>query len=429
MPRLERTGKAGIAGLALPAKGNQVLYVDQEQPGLAVRVTRGGARSYVVDKNTKRGRIRITLGPAGTDLLTIVQARAQARIALGLIAEGFTAEQIKGRLARAEERVPEGAMTLQQLLDQYLLERAHKLAQRTKDDYQGLVDTHLSDWRHRPLEVIDETAVVAKFAAIESPARANYTFRLVRALFNYAASIRDGEGRPIVARNPVDVLSQRRIWHPERPRRQIIELAGLKPWWRAVRDLETDATRDNADTVRDWLRFVLLTGLRREEAATLRWETVDLRSKMFTVPVTKNREPHTLPLSTYLLAMLKRRHAAALKRAEKHPSREYVFPGVAGKLTEPKKLIAKVVKASGVEFSAHTLRRTFASIAESLDIPYLALKRLLNHKAQDVTGKHYTVIGVERLRAPMQRMTDFILRAAGERKSAEVVKMRQAKAA
>jgi hypothetical protein len=52
--------------------------------------------------------------------------------------------------------------------------------------------------------------------------------------------------------------------------------------------------------------------------------------------------------------------------------------------------------------------------------PYLALKRLLNHKALDVTGKHYTVIGVERLRDPMQRITDFILRAAGERESATV---------
>jgi hypothetical protein len=46
-----------------------------------------------------------------------------------------------------------------------------------------------------------------------------------------------------------------------------------------------------------------------------------------------------------------------------------------------------------------------------------------------VTGKHYTVIGVERLRKPMQRITDFLLRAAGERKSAQVVKMRHEKVA
>lgn len=429
MAQLNGAGKDAIAALERPAKGNQVLYADPEQPGLAVRVTRGGSRSYVVDKNTARGRIRITLERAGTDAMTIKQAREKARIALGLIAEGYTAEQIKARLARSEARIPEGAITLQQALDQYLRERAHKLAPRTKADYQKLVDVYLADWKHRPLEVIDESAVIAKFTSIRSPSRANYSFRLVRALFNYAASIRDEEGRPVVARNPVEILSQRRIWHDDKQRREVIELVGLRPWWRAVKRLETDATRDNADAVRDWLQFLLLTGLRRNEAATLRWETVDLRGKMFTVAMTKNREPHSLPLSDYLLAMLKRRHAAMLKLDENDPRRAWVFPGEVGSLAEPKKLIAKVVKASGVPFSAHTLRRTFASIAESLDIPYLALKRLLNHKAQDVTGKHYTVIGVERLRVPMQRITDFILRAAGERKSAEVVKIRQARAA
>jgi integrase len=155
---------------------------------------------------------------------------------------------------------------------------------------------------------------------------------------------------------------------------------------------------------------------------------VDMQSKMFTVSiVTKNKERHTLPLSGFLYSMLKRRHAAMLKAREKNPTLAlYVFPGQLGPLKEPKKTIAQVAAASGVAFSSHTLRRTFASIAESLDIPYLALKRLLNHKAQDVTGKHYTVIGVERLRKPMQRITDYILRAAKVRKTAVVVKLRKA---
>ena len=63
----QRLTKSGIHALQLPSRGNQILYTDREQPHLAVRVTSGGARSFVVDKNTKRGRIRITLGSAGTD--------------------------------------------------------------------------------------------------------------------------------------------------------------------------------------------------------------------------------------------------------------------------------------------------------------------------------------------------------------------------
>lgn len=81
--------------------------------------------------------------------------------------------------------------------------------------------------------------------------------------------------------------------------------------------------------------------------------------------LTKNRVPHTLPLSDCLLAMLKRRLA---ERDTEKPA-PYVFPGEGRPLGEPKKMIAKVVAASGVPFSSHTLRRTFATIAESRDIP------------------------------------------------------------
>jgi integrase len=437
--------KAGILAMPLPHKESKkgyLLYPDPEQANHYVLVTKNGTRSFVVDKNTKRGRVRITLGPAGTDAMTALQARERARIALGLIAEGYTREQIDDRLARSQEEIPSGAPTLGEVLEQYLTERAHKLSERTRTDYRRIVDTHLADWKARPMEVIDETAVVAKFTSIRGTRRANYTMQVARLLFRYARSIKDANSNPIVSRNPVDVLSQRRLWHTEKPSREVIERVALKPWWKAVQSLDSDgevarsddgrfaegtaAANSNAETVRDFLLFLVLTGLRRNEAATLKWEDVNLRSKMFTVPDTKNHEPHSLPLSDFLYTMLKRRHAAMLKDRGEAPRRaEYVFPGELGPLAEPKKQIAKVVAASGVEFSSHTLRRTFASIAESLDIPYLALKRLLNHKAQDVTGKHYTVIDVERLREPMQKITDFVLKTAGERKSAAVVKLEQ----
>ncbi len=51
-----------------------------------------------------------------------------------------------------------------------------------------------------------------------------------------------------------------------------------------------------------------------------------------------------------------------------------------------------------MKFSLHDLRRTFITVAESLDIPAYALKRLLNHRADgDVTGG-YIVMNADRLR-------------------------------
>jgi integrase len=74
-----------------------------------------------------------------------------------------------------------------------------------------------------------------------------------------------------------------------------------------------------------------------------------------------------------------------------------------------KKQLEKVRKISGVYFNLHDLRRTFITIAESLDINTYALKKLLNHKDQrDVTGG-YIITDMERLREPMNKITDHIL--------------------
>lgn len=57
----------------------------------------------------------------------------------------------------------------------------------------------------------------------------------------------------------------------------------------------------------------------------------------------------------------------------------------------------------------HDLRRTFITIAESLDISSYALKKLVNHsQSRDVTAG-YIVMNVDRLREPMQKISDFIL--------------------
>jgi integrase len=160
-------------------------------------------------------------------------------------------------------------------------------------------------------------------------------------------------------------------------------------------------------TARDYLRLLLLTGMRRSEGLRLRWENVDLAGATLMVPDTKNYEPLFLPLSDYLLAVLSQRRS-------KTEESEWVFPAPSarGHLQEPKKFIWNVREKSGVSFTLHDLRRTFITIAESLDISAYALKRLLNHKLQSDVTAGYIVTDVERLRAPMQRITDSILERA-----------------
>jgi integrase len=157
----------------------------------------------------------------------------------------------------------------------------------------------------------------------------------------------------------------------------------------------------------------LFTGLRKQEALTLRWDQIDLADRTLRIPDPKNHEPLLLPLSDYLHALLSERQDEAVNA--------YVFPGRddTAHLVEPKRQIAQVVQASGVPFMIHDLRRTFITITEGLDIPLFAIKRLVNHKMSGDVTAGYIVSDVERLRRRMQSITDFILDAVGEKLSAE----------
>ena len=83
--------------------------------------------------------------------------------------------------------------------------------------------------------------------------------------------------------------------------------------------------------------------------------------------------------------------------------------------------MAHVINATGIHFTVHDLRRTFITIAESLDIPAYALKRLMNHKMSNDVTAGYIVADVERLRKPMQLITDYILKCMELRESAEII--------
>ena len=168
----------------------------------------------------------------------------------------------------------------------------------------------------------------------------------------------------------------------------------------------------------DYLLLLLFTGLRRTEGMTLKWDAVDLAERTLLISDTKNREPLKLPLSDFVYAMLKERE----ERAES----AYVFPGDGeyGHLIEPRKQMRKVTKASGVSFTLHDLRRTFITAAEGLDISMYAIKRLVNHKMTGDVTAGYIVPDAERLRVPMQQITDYLLRVGGLRDASNVIPLR-----
>ena len=133
------------------------------------------------------------------------------------------------------------------------------------------------------------------------------------------------------------------------------------------------------------------------------WENVSFTERTLHIPETKNGDSLTLPLSTYLYDMLQ-------ARRETYPKERFVFPGPgkSGHLQEPKKALWKIYADTGIQVTCHDLRRTFATTAESLDLSDFTIKRLMNHKARDVTAG-YIISGVERLRGPVELIAQKIM--------------------
>lgn len=397
-----------------PHGKDQIFYRDGELKGFALRVTLGGSKSFVIETLINNKVRRMTLGKYGK--LTAEQARKEAQKLLGKIATGIDP------IAERKEKKVRG-VTLLETFDAYLKARK-ALKPLTVKDYGYLMNQVFSDWQNKPLLDITKDMVAKRHSEFgaRSPARANSAMRLLRALFNFAAGeYEDAQGRSLIIENPVKRLSHTRAWYRVERKQTIIKTHDLPAWYKAVLEVKDERSTGKSSILRDYFLLLLFTGLRRQEAIELTLDRVDFKAKTITINDTKNHQSHVLPMSDFLIKLFENRKAEQIDSP-------YVFPGN-GKMgynVEPRKVMKKIIAQSGVNFTLHDLRRTFITIAEGLDIPAYALKRLLNHKmTQDVTAG-YIIMDVERLRKPMQMITDHLLKLMGIKKSADVVSIKKA---
>jgi integrase len=386
--------KSVVQKIEPPDNKDQAFHRDDQLKGFALRVTASGVKSFIVEKLINGKVKRITLGRYGE--LTVEQARKEAQKLLGMIATGIDP------LAKKQEAKAQN-VKLKEVFQAYIKARKD-LKPKTLYDYGKLIETAFCDWQGRPLLSITKDKVIKRHTKLGEErgfAYANLAMRMLRAIFNFAAGqYEDSQGQSIISENPVKRLSQTRAWYRIERRQTYIKPHEFPAWYEGVMQLKNE-------TLRDYLIFMLFTGLRRQEAARLKWSDIDLKAKTLSIKDTKNKQAHSLPLTNFLYDLLFKRQST--------PNSSYVFPGTGkgGYIVEPRKQTAKVIEHSGVNFTVHDLRRTFITVAESLDISAYAVKRLVNHKMTSDVTAGYIVSDVERLRKPMQQITDYFLLLAG----------------
>jgi integrase len=360
----------------------QKLIWDSELTGFGVLVSgTTSAKTYVVQRAINGKTRRVTVAP--TNVLDLTAARQRA--------EEVLAEFYRGNDPKLRR------VTLRQALESYLMARK-TLSPKTVKDLRANVERNLEPWADLPLRDISADTVEARHRSLQTEvakrgrysgkASANNSMRSLGTLWSFA-----GERDAALPPNPVTRL--RRQWFPVHRRERIVKADDLSRFYQAVMSLENPVQRD-------YLLLLLFTGLRRTEAATLTWDDVDFAQRLIRIPAgrTKAGRKLDLPMSDLVRDMLVARRAIGDAR--------FVFPsdGRGSHIAEPKFPLQRVAKATGIRVSAHDLRRTFITVAESADISPLALKALVNHSTGSDVTSGYVIVTTERLRAPAQRVAD-----------------------
>jgi integrase len=393
--------KSIVDKLPYPEKG-QDFYRDQSLTGFGLYVGKQ-SKTYYAEKRINGKSVRTAIGRHGQ--VSAQRARERAQEILGKMATGLNPnDEKRSNMARG--------VTLKQAYEDYK-EARKDLKPKTLYDYDQIMKAVFASWHRKAVTDITKDMIEKKHKKIgteKGPAYANLSMRFLRAVFNFAiGKYEDSKGQSFISDNPVKRLSQTRAWYRIDKRRRKIKSSDLQSWYEAVSSLTNQ-------TLRDYLTLLLFTGLRKQEALKLEWEHVDLKNKTMMIVDTKNNIPLTLPLSDFVFKLLKDRKTSDDK---------FVFSGE-GKtqhLVEPREAVNKVKKLSGIEFSLHDLRRTFITNAESLDIPHYALKQLVNHKQSGDVTAGYIIPSADRLRDPMQKVTDKLVRLIGIRQTGKIVEL------
>jgi integrase len=392
--------------IEIPPQG-RTTYHDTNTIGLSIRVANTGRKTFIVRKKLNNKDTFSSIGHYPST--TIHQARSKARDILNVIDEGINPNNIRGDVLTKQN------ITLQKVFDDYCVSK-HNIKSSTMKNYLSIFNTYLGDWKKKSLAEITRDMIEKRHRDIgqgnsrfytPSPSRANTTMRLVRALFNYAiGQYEDSKGEPLFVHNPVVRLTSRKLWFKEKIRQDTVRNYDLKKWYDGVMKLPLQDDNvyidTSAEVVRDFLIFVMFSGLRRNEVLEMKWSDIDFRNHSFTLEDTKNNESHSLPLNFKLDEVLERR-----KNDSDNP---YIFQGKKpnGYLHPPKRQLARARKLVGFHFTNHDLRRTFETMANRLNLSTYTLDKLINHKnSKTITGR-YIVLEIDDLREPMEKTAELL---------------------
>ncbi len=373
--RLVRDGSAQTK-----ANGRRVWRDDGCPNGLHLVVGLRGATFYRIAKVGGR-KVETRIGDATA--MRVSKAREKARQLAAGVREA----------AAAPIRVRTDGPTVAQAWDSYMADAMSgefiagrkRTAASTLESYQGLYVTHIKKpYGTKSLHALAKDVQAIHKKMRDRPVTANRLLQVVSNLFVHAA--RTGNwNKPNPTLDPITGRTIRKYSVASRERWLTTE--------EASRVLAYAATEP--DPWRDFWPLLILTGVRLSNLREMRWAHLDLRDDgaTWSIPLTKNQEPHVVPLTGDAVAILRKRFELAPKAGKgKHakPLSPWAFP----MREDPKRCISdcdhawdRVEEHASLEgVRIHDLRRTAASWATQAGAPISAVGRFIGDKSINATA-------------------------------------------
>lgn len=368
------------------ADAKEIIVWDSDVPGLGLRVTANGAKSYIAKYRIGTGRCaplrKPTLGKVSD--LSVEQARAMAREWKTLAKEGID----PARRREIEAKAP----TISDLCDEYL--KRHAVKKRSAGEDKRKIERRIKPklGRLRVKDVRLQDIDDLHRSLRKTPYEANRNLALLSKMFSLA--VQWGWRTD----NPATGVEK----YPEEKRDRYLTPKEVEALINALEEhVQKSRNKVLAQRSVDAIRLLVLTGARKGEVLRASWDQFDLDEGVWTKPSshTKQKKRHRVPLSEAAITLM-----LEIKRRTNAPS-SFVFPGHSnGHLGDIKSQWKDIKARAGlVDVRPHDLRHTFASLLVSGGASLPVIGALLGH-TQAATTQRYAHLMDDPLREAAGRV-------------------------
>lgn len=351
---------AQIQRTAAPESGEIKLW-DSAVRGLCLRVYAGGGRSWVYryragagGRSAKLRTIRLGTWPT----LSIEDARVAARAHAGTIARGGDPALVRQETRRREQATLGHLLAIQGPFERHLVER-HIVKRR---EVLSCLRRGLKALMHADVAKLTRRDLTEALARLDHlPGARSELRKYARGLLEWCTNA------GLVSAN---VLAGMRL--PSLTRAQKLKQASRR---RALSDSDIVALWKAAATTQfgALVRLALLTGMRRGELASLRWEDVKADRIVLGAHVTKTAKPHEIPLMPLMRLVL---------AEQARTTSPLVFPShrTGRALSSWGIMLPPLIKSAGIgKWSLHDLRRTCRTLMSRCGIAEAAAELAVGH--------------------------------------------------